>query len=430
MRLRSYWLDTLDSAPDVHSGDLPARCDAAVIGGGLTGLSAALALSKRGTHVVLLEAHEVGWGASSRNGGMVLSGLKLGPHELIARYGTSEARALDAASIQAIDFVERIIREEEIACDFARCGHLALASKAAHYEQFKRDAALIAHAFGRPVRLVARDQLAEEIRSTAYHGAMVDDASAAVNPAKLVSGLARAAGRAGAALCERTAVFGVRRRTDNASSGFSVVTERGTLNAGAVIVATGAYTGAETPWLRRRIVPIGSYIIATEPLSDSVAHAISPRGRMMFDSKHYLHYFRLTTDRRLLFGGRASFVPESERAVVESAQILGRDMVELLPQLRDVKVEYAWGGTIDFTCDMLPHAGVADGVHYAAGYAGHGVALATYLGAQLAATLAGNAVDNPFMRHAFSAPPLGAQRIVPGLVGAVGAWYRFLDAVS
>jgi glycine/D-amino acid oxidase-like deaminating enzyme len=197
------------------------------------------------------------------------------------------------------------------------------------------------------------------------------------------------------------------------------------------VVATGAYTGVESPWLQRRIVPIGSYIIATAPLSEGLARAISPRNRMMYDSKRFLHYFRLTPDRRMLFGGRASFVPESERAIAESAEILRRDMNALFPQMQDVAVDYAWGGTIDFTADMLPHAGVIDGIHYAAGFAGHGVALATYLGAKLAAMIAGNAkADNPFMRRRFISPPLGAHRIVRGLVPAVGAWYRFLDAVS
>jgi glycine/D-amino acid oxidase-like deaminating enzyme len=428
MKRLSYWSETL-ATNDGSIPALPEATDVAIVGAGFTGLSAALALAKSGARVVVLETHSVGWGASSRNGGMVLTGLKHGPHELVAQFGVDEARRLDAASIDAIGFVERLTREERIDCDFARCGHLALASKPAHYAQFERDATLVSEKFGRTLRLVAKKDLGTEIGSSAYYGALIDDASAAVNPAKLVYGLARAARGAGATICEHAPVHRIERR-GAASPPFSVMTERGSVSAREVIVATGAYTGSESPWLLKRIVPIGSYIIATEPLSETLAYEIGPRNRMMYDSKRFLHYFRLTSDRRLLFGGRASFVPESDQAIAESAEILQRDMVSVFPQLVDVAIDYAWGGSIDFTADMMPHAGVFDGIHYAVGYAGHGVALAAYLGAQVASAIAGEVkTENPFMRQSFPAPPLGAHRI-PGAVPAVGAWYRFLDMVS
>ena len=403
----------------------------AIIGAGLTGLSAALALAKRGARVAVLEARDAGWGASSRNGGMVLSGLKLAPHELVARFGLDEARRLDAVSIAAIDLVERLVREERIDCDFVRCGHLALASKPSHYEELAREAALVTQQFGRSVRPISREKLHEEIGSNVFFGALVDEASASVNPEKLVRGLAQAAQRAGATIHERTPVTHVKRVSDGGAPRFNIATDRGDVRARDVIVATGAYTGLESPWLRRRIIPIGSYIIATEPLTGARALEISPRARMMYDSKRFLHYFRLTPDRRMLFGGRASFVPESERAISQSAQILRRDMIALFPQLRDTQVEFAWGGTVDFTSDMLPHVAVDGGIHYAAGYAGHGVAMATYLGWKIADKIAGDATDeDPLMRLPFPGPPLGVHRVIPGLVPAVGAWYRLLDMVS
>ena len=426
MKRSAYWQDTIE-APNLDALPLPPRADVAIIGAGLTGLSTALAVAKRGVSVVVLEAHNAGWGASSRNGGMVLTGLKLEPTELVAKFGIEIARALDAASIRAIADVERIAGEEQIACDFVRCGHVALASKPSHYQQFQRDAVVVSQHFGREVHLVPPERLAAEIGSSAYHGGYIDDASAGINPAKLVRGLADSVRRAGVAIVEQTPVLAVERGTP---SSFYIATPRGDLAVERVVVATGAYTGPESPWLAKRIVPIGSYIIATEPLSDDAARQISPRGRMMFDSKRYLHYFRLTPDRRFLFGGRASFVPESDRALEESAAILRRDMIEVFPQLRDAKIDYAWGGTIDFTADMLPHAGEIDGVFYAAGYAGHGVALSVHLGTQLGQRIAGTANDvDPFMTLPFAGPPLGAHRI-PGVVPAVGAWYRLLDAVN
>jgi glycine/D-amino acid oxidase-like deaminating enzyme len=434
VRRLCYWGSTLAAEPEnVIEGEAPLSesADVAIVGAGLTGLSAALALGKAGARVSVLEAHDAGWGASSRNGGMVLSGLKVTPHQLVARFGLDEARRLDALSIAAIDFVERLVRAEQIECDFARCGHLALASKPSHYEELTREAALIAQRFGRHVQLVTRENLHEEIGSSAYFGGLVDEASASVNPAKLVRGLAQAARRAGVTIHEHTPVEHVERRTNGAATQFRVKTASGEVRARDVILATGAYTGFESPWLRRRIIPIGSYIIATEPLPETLARAISPRSRMMYDSKRFLHYFRLTPDRRMLFGGRASFVPESERAIAESAEILRRDMLVVFPQLRDAQVEYVWGGTIDFTADMLPHAGVIEGTHYAAGYAGHGVAMATYLGAKVAGTISGAATEeDPLMRLPFPAPPFSAHRVFPGLLPVVGAWYRFLDMVS
>ena len=421
-------MDTVD-VEAAGAASLPSRADAVIIGAGLTGLSAARALAKRGKRTVVLEARTIGWGASSRNGGMVLTGLKLEPQAMVAKLGLDDARALDAISIRAISSLEQLVRDERIDCDFARCGHLALASKPSHYEYFKREAALIDRAFGRRVRVVPALELRAEIGSNIYHGGLLDEASAGVNPAKLVAGLARAARAAGAAIVEQAPVVSIRQGAG--APRFTVTTGHGDIAADVVIAATGAYTGVESPWLRKRIIPIGSYVIATEPLSPDVASSLAPGKRMMFDSKRFLHYFRVTPDRRMLFGGRASFVPETDSTTKRSAEILRRDMIEVYPQLADARIDYAWGGTIDFTADMLPHAGVVDGVHYAVGYAGHGVALSAYVGAQLAAAIAGgDEGTDPILRRQFPAPAFGVHRLVPGLVSTAGAWYRFLDMVS
>jgi glycine/D-amino acid oxidase-like deaminating enzyme len=195
-------------------------------------------------------------------------------------------------------------------------------------------------------------------------------------------------------------------------------------------VATSGYTGGATPALQRRIVPIGSYIIATEPLPAEVATALLPRNRVVFDTKNFLHYYRLSSDRRLLFGGRAAFQPETPAIVRESAAILRRDMARVFPQLHNARVEFVWGGTLDFAFDMMPHAGQHDGLYFSLGYAGHGVALATYLGAQMAAAMGGEAVDNPFTEIPFPGAPLGLYDGRPWFLPFAEKWYQFLDWVT
>ncbi|MEP7357400.1 MAG: FAD-binding oxidoreductase, partial [Anaerolineales bacterium] len=211
---------------------------------------------------------------------------------------------------------------------------------------------------------------------------------------------------------------------------FRLRASRGPLTAGAVFVATSGYTGPATPAFQRKIVPIGSYIIATAPLPDGLARDVSPRGRMMFDSKNFLYYFRLTPDKRMLFGGRAGFFPETPGSVRESAEILRRGMLTVFPQLRETPVEYAWGGTLDFAFDLMPHAGQVDGLYYALGYAGHGVALASYLGTQMAAAICGEQTDNPFAELPFPGAPLGLYDGRPWFLPLAEVWYKLLDKVS
>lgn len=430
LREANYWLDTVDMPLLDWQRPLPARCEVAIIGAGFTGLAAARALARRGVAVVVLEAESIGWGASSRNGGMVLTGLKVGAAELVARYGRDLARRLFAASLAAINTVEALVAEEQIACNFARVGHLEVAAKPAHYAGFQRSAEASERAFSHPARLIAPADLAAEIGSTVYHGGLVDEVSAGLNPARFVAGLARAAERAGAQLFEQARVG----RLERSGTDYLLTTTRGPLLAGQVVIATSGYTGrAMQPLARpltRRIVPIGSYIIATEPLPEELARTLIPLDRMVFDSKNFLAYYRLTPDRRLLFGGRARFLPESPATVLQSAAILRRAMLRVYPQLAEAEIDYAWGGTLDFAFDLMPHAGRQDGVWYSLGYAGHGVALATYLGTLLGQAIAGEERDNPFAEVPFPGAPLGLYDGRPWFLPFAGAWYRWLDFIS
>lgn len=426
---KPYWLDTTSIPAGDASCPLPEAVDVAVIGGGITGLSAARALARRGAKVAVVEAETFGWGASSRNGGMVLTGLKKGPETLIALYGLEVARRLYAASLASIDCVEQMVREEGIACAFSRAGHLEVAVKPKHFEDFARRAELIAREFNHTLRVVPKRELRQEIGSDLYHGGLVDETSAGLNPAQYVSGLRQAAERAGAKLYDRTRVETIE-QADSAAAAYCVRTSRGTLRTRAVFTATSGYTGTATPALQRRIVPIGSYIIVTEPLAEELARAVSPRNRMMYDSKNFLYYFRLTPDRRMLFGGRAAFFPETVNTIRKSAAILREGMLQVYPDLRDTRIEYAWGGTLDFAFDVMPHAGQLDGLYYALGYAGHGVAMATYLGSRMADVISGDAHANPFHGLPFPAAPWGLYNGRPWFLPLAAAWYKLLDWIA
>jgi len=422
----NYWLDTA-TMPAATPGDLPPRVDVAIVGAGFTGLSAARTLAKRGASVAILEANTIGWGASSRNGGMVLTGMKLDVETLAARYGMGSAKRMYAASLASIAFVEQIIREEQIACDFSRSGHLEVACKQSHFDAYARSVDLIAREFNHQLRVVPRKELSSEIGSSIYFGGIVDDLSAGLNPARYVAGLARGALAAGASIFENAHVERITRTSESATPGFRLETSRGQILAKDVFIATSGYTSSATPALQKKIIPIGSFIIATEPLSDALARELSPRNRMIFDSKNYLYYYRLTPDNRMLFGGRAAFFPETANTIRRSAELLRRGMIEVYPQLRDTKLAYAWGGTLDFCFDTMPHAGQMDGIYYAVGYAGHGVAMATYLGAKIAEQISGGRSDNPYENIPFPGAPLGLYNGWPWFLPFAGAYYKVLD---
>lgn len=424
MKLRSYWLDTAKPAGDFRATPPPSTVDVAVVGGGLTGLSTALHLARRGARVAVLESQTLGWGASGRNGGMATTGLAIGFAKAVSRYGADTAGAMFRAYNDAIDTVEEVVRDEAIDCDFERVGKLTLACKPAHYETFERSVALMAEHASQDVELVPRARIRDEIGSDFYHGAMVDPLGAGVHVGKLVAGLATAAAHHGASLHEDCEVVGLERL---GQTRHRVVTTQGTLEADQVVVGTSGYSGGLMPWLRRRVVPIGSFIVVTEPLDADLAATLMPHRRVASDSKNLLYYFRLTPDNRMLFGGRARFALSSAGSDLKSGEILRAAMTSVFPQLAGSRVDYCWGGLVDMTIDQMVHAGVRDGVHYSVGYCGHGVQMATHMGKVMSQVLAGDESANLWRALPF--------RAVPGHVGPpwflppVGAWFRAVDAV-
>jgi glycine/D-amino acid oxidase-like deaminating enzyme len=432
---QNYWLSTTTMPAVDAARPLPDVVEVAVIGSGFTGLSAARTLAKLGAKVAVLESETIGWGASSRNGGMVLTGMKLGVNKLISMFGRERTQRMYAASLASIDCVEQIVGEEAIACDFSRCGHLEVACKQSHFDDYSRQAEVIAREFNHTLRVVQKNDLSAEIGSTIYYGGMVDETSAGLNPARYVAGLARSALKAGAEIFEHARVQTIERDARQGAPGWKLTTTRGPLWAHEVFVGTSGYTGAATPALQKKLIPIGSFIVTTEVLPEKLAHELSPRNRMIYDSKNYLHYYRLTPDRRMLFGGRAAFFPENAQTIRQSAEILRHGMIGVYPQLGDAKIDYVWGGTLDFAFDIMPHAGQLDGMYYAVGYAGHGVAMATYQGqkiAELVATAQNKSAppENPFVGIPFPGAPLGLYNGKPWFLPLAGAWYKFLDWVS
>jgi len=395
--------------------------DAAIIGGGYTGLAAARILARAGASVLVLERDQVGAGASSRNAGQVLTGLRVDPVTLVRRYGEPKARALFDASLDAIERLESVIAEAAIDCDYKRTGHLEAAWKRSHFDGFRKEQALLSRVFNHRVELVSSADQATELGSTRYHGLLIDERSAGLNPAKYVRGLALAASRAGARIAAGEAVH----RVQSIGTRWQLHATSGTVDAANVLVATDGYTTAATPELQRRLVPVGSYVIATAPLDESAARKLLPRDRMGFDSKQFLYYFRLTGDRRLLFGGRAEFSTPSVDTTRRAATILRRGMTEVFDCLTDVEIDYAWSGSVAFTRDQLPRAGRLGGAYYAAGYGGHGIAMATCLGELVARRMSGAQTAHPLFDDRL--PPIPLYHGRTWFLPIVGAYFRAMD---
>jgi len=417
MTTDSLW-QALAPAPPRSAAAPPERADVAIVGAGYTGLAAARALARVGTRVVVLERATAGFGASGRNGGMVLPGYKQELSVLVRRFGQEQALRLFRDSVEAVGFVERLVEEEGIACDWRRSGHVTLAAKPAHMRGLEEAQRLLERDFGYPTGLLGPGEVGREIGSRRYHGGLVDPGAGALQPAAFVQGLLDAAVRAGATVHEGVDVTGIR-----SEGGRVVITHTsGQLTADQVLLATNGYTGKLVPWLARRMVPVGSFIIATEPLPAEVQRRIIPMNRMLSDTRNLLYYFRLSGDGRLVFGGRAAFVPTR---VERSRELLEAGLAEVYPELAGTRIEFAWGGTLGFTLDQLPHAGRQGEIAYAMGYGGHGVAMATWLGHQVALAMVGQAPWPAIAKVPFHAIPLYTGR--PWFLPLAGAYYGLKD---
>jgi glycine/D-amino acid oxidase-like deaminating enzyme len=425
MKLTSYWLDTSQPFKSATPGPVQGSCDVAVIGGGLTGASAALALAKKGARVVLLEADTIGNAASGRNGGMCNNGFAQDYGMMSAKLGTDVANRLYRAFDAGVDLVERLVAEENIDCSFARVGKIKLAAKPEHYEKLLRSQELLAATVDPDTEMVSRADLAGEVGSDRYYGGLVYRKGAGMHVGRFVRGLAEAAARRGAEIHERSPMTGLRPAP---GGGHLIETPTGRLHAKQVFLASGTSQTGPLGWIRRRIVPVGAFIIATEPLPTEMLNRLLPKRRMAVDTKNLVNYFRTTPDNRLLFGGRARFAVSDPASDEKSGAILRTALHEVFPELRDARIDYCWGGMVDMTRDRLPRAGERKGIYYSMGYSGHGTQMSTLMGSIMAEVMDGRTDLNPWKD--FSWPAIPGHFGPPWFLPLVGAYYRLKDKLS
>jgi glycine/D-amino acid oxidase-like deaminating enzyme len=415
--IKPYWWE--GAQPTEENTPLPAHADVVIVGSGYCGLSAGLELARAGLKVAVVDAGRIGEGASTRNGGMVSGGLKL-PATLQKTLGMERSKRVTGAAVDSFRHLEAFLAREQFDAQYERCGRFTGAHSKGAYARQVQQADTYRTEMGFTAHLVPKARQHEEIGSDFYHGGMVVDESGGLHPARYHRALCKAFKEAGGTVHGLAKVESIDRGTGR----FTVKTVRGSITADTVFVATNGYTGNLVPYFQRRIIPVTSFLIATEQLPPDLVRELNPKGRMLVDTKRILYYFRLSPDRtRILFGGRANFRDVDER---ESARNLHRFMCSVWPQLAHTQITHAWKGNVAFTFDMLPHMGTRDGVHFAGGCQGTGVTMGTYLGYQTAMKLLGrNSEPCAFDDLPFPGHPLYSGK--PWFLPIVGNYYKARD---
>jgi gamma-glutamylputrescine oxidase len=415
--VQSYYSATANPAPARPPLAGEASVDACVIGGGLTGLSAALHLAERGYKTLLLEAEQVGWGASGRNGGQINTGLRKGASELIALFGRARARELFAMAEEAKALVRALIARHAIACDL-KPGSLYVAYKKSDPGWMAEEVELLHKEFGHEAaRLLGKAELEERLGSRRYHGAIADASAAHLHPLNYTLGVAAAAEAAGARICEESRALEI-------APGM-VRTAGGCVKTRFVILGCNAYLGALEPRIAGMIMPISNYILATEPLGDAGAAALIRDDVAVCDTKFVVDYYRLSADRRLLFGGGETY---SFHTPGDIAGFVRPHMLKVFPQLAGTRIDYAWGGQLAITMGRLPHFGRLPGdIFFAQGYSGQGLALTSLAGKLIAEAASGSAERfDIFARLPHRRFPGGTLLRHPSLVLGM-LWYALRD---
>jgi glycine/D-amino acid oxidase-like deaminating enzyme len=419
-----YWWEAYKPAAG-ELVDVPRESRVAIVGGGYAGLSAALELSKHGIDAVVFERGALGEGASTRNGGAVSGGVNVGKSFSGKTVEVDPVRAalMLSDAYDAFALVERLIGEEGIDCFWQKRGRFQGAWTPAHFAYQASRLAKLNDAAQSGAYMVPRERQRDEIASDYYYGGMVVERSASLHPALYYKGLLDTCRRRGIAICAEAAVESI----VPSGAGWRVTASRGPVEAGDVVIATNGYTGALTPRLRRRVVPIASHIIATEELPDDLARSLVPNGRTLSDTKRVLCYYRMSPDgKRMVFGGRARF---TQAEPLLCARVLYGYMTERFPQLKGVRVTHGWTGNTAFTLDALPHMGEDEGLHYALGCNGSGIAMMTYLGYQTARKIA-RATNYACVFDSPEFPDHPLYNGNPWFLPLIGSYYRLRDRLD
>ena len=423
-----YWWEAARPGTQ-YSTDLPATTEILIVGSGYAGLSAALELAREGRTATVVDAMAFGEGASSRSGGGVSAGINIGKglsggpgQQTLSEARQNVVADLMSESLAAFEFVQSLIEREGIDCHFEPRGRFVGAFSEAHYPGLIKKAEFLNRQLGLDASVISREEQRSEIGSDFYHGGMIIKRAGKLHPSLFHKGLLDACSRAGVTLCAHTKVESI----DGADRNFTIKTNRGNCHAEHVIIATNGYTGALTPQLRNRIVPISSQIIVTEELPEDVARELIPKGRTISETPRITSYYRLLPgDRRVMYGGRARFhdVPPDV-----SATLLYRMMTDRWPQLKGTRITHSWSGFVAMTTDALPHMGQVDGLHFCTGCNGSGVAMMPYLGQQVARRiLQDGQTDSAYSKIDFPGVPVPLYRGKPWFLPVVGEYYRFLD---
>ncbi|MBL8669142.1 MAG: FAD-binding oxidoreductase [Alphaproteobacteria bacterium] len=422
----SLWAATAAAAPPASPLDGDRDVDVAVVGAGYCGLAAALHLAERGTDVAVIEAAEIGWGASGRNGGQVNPGLRPALADIAALHGEEAARRLVQAADEAPDALFALIARLGFDCGASRPGALFLAHTPAMLDLYKARAERGAKA-GLGTRFLDKQAAAALLGSDRYCGGYVDPRGGQLNPLSLARGLAAAAIRRGAAVHVRTPALSLAREGTGDAARWAIATPRGRLRARAVILATNAYTDGLWPGLRETVLPVNSFQIATTPLDESQRRAVLPQSHAAADSRRLILYFRKDPEGRLVIGGRASFTTR-DRPVEYG--IMKRVLQDIFPQLGNLRVAHGWAGTLAITWDRLPHLHEpAPGVLAGLGFNGKGVALATVMGRVLAErALGASAASLPF--PTVPVAPIPLHRFRQPILHLAMQWNLLMDRIG
>ncbi len=420
---RPFWIDDHPRPSDLGKSDIPSEADYLVVGSGLTGLSAGLRLARGGQSVVVLDSGEIAGGASAINGGMVSPDVKAGMRAVEGSHGRQIADEIWHATVRSIEIVLELCRENHIDVKVNQSGMAALGLDQRDATKFIETAAWYRDRYGVDWEVLGPDRVGEIAGSDAFTAALFEPEGYGIQPARFSFGMAQAVTDQGGLLVADCEVEAIQR----SGPGFEVTTAKGTVRSGGVVVATNGYTTRRPiAELRNRVVPIGSYIIVTEPLGEAVAASVFPANAMTFTKRRLLHYMRRTPDNRILIGGRRNL--KTDLPLEDSAADLHSSLIRYFPQLGDAGVSHVWGGKLGVPFDLIPHIGNVEGAWYAMGYAGHGVGLSTLLGHDLAGMLLGDEPTSPFAKI----PHNGRfyYRGHPWFLNPASLLYRTLDKVG